>query len=281
MLVMNDPHEIPTIITVSSSAPQLGVTSLAANVGILLAQAGHSVLLLDLNPGNNGLTTAFVQTNASSLEHLAAVWHENGGLEQANLLAHTVPRRPNLSLLPSGSDWLESPFLQAEHGWNVMQSALRTAKEQWQFVVADLGSAVGNPTLHRAGLVQGYPVHLALRRSQPFDFTLVKSTQSLEEAHWLAKGNASALARTVFVVNRDDSRRSWLSSFKIPASIQERLLRIPTLPNGMLPRGELGFLVEREIKGQPLVEKEQGVVEELKKVVQWIYEKSIDTPQAH
>jgi pilus assembly protein CpaE len=124
-----------------------GATFLATNLGYVLADGGHSkVLLLDLNL-QFGDAALFVTAEQPGMD-LAEVAREIHRIDSVLLSASVLNVLPTYGLLPAPQDPAQSVDVKAEH----VEKIISIAREQYDFVILDLGRSLDAVTLRALDL---------------------------------------------------------------------------------------------------------------------------------
>src|SRR5262245_15169764 len=115
-------------VVVTSAEPHQGASTVVANLGRTLAQAGRTVLVVDANLRSPVLHEIYGLSNDGGLSDVLTDWHED---YMPEVLPTSVPR---LWLLPAGSDAEEA----VRHlGSPQMERWLEATKEYFDFVLLD------------------------------------------------------------------------------------------------------------------------------------------------
>lgn len=246
ILQVHDLNQISKTATVRGIARQVGTTSIAVNLALVLAERGANVLLLDLCLWNCDLTLSLGHIPSSVLVDLADSFYTSGNLSYNLIASHTRKCRLNLDLLTGYEHWLASPALRAENGWNFIKALLVCAKEGWDIVIADLG-AQGSSTDSRENIFSTTcAVHAAILQGA---FSIVAVCDSTEYVKlWQEQDGQSPTFRnrTLYVVNRQPRELLFgLEQFELDQRIRKKTLFIPPLNDGMMANGDQLFFVER------------------------------------
>lgn len=237
---------LPKTLVVHGITPQVGTTSIAANVALLLAARGEQVLLLDMSLWNCDLTQSFGHTTAPTFLQLAEQFTETGTLASDALNASVHPCRPNLDLLSGVPHWIESPALRAENGWNFVSALLVQANAHWDFVVADLGSSSQEQVERAYTFAPVCATHAALLESAHAIVAVCDSIEYLKQWQVMADKSASMRAETLYIVNRHRRDLPFgLDRYRLNETMRTHSYLIPTLHSGLLPAADGLFFVER------------------------------------
>ena len=130
---------VPTLIAFGGGKGGIGKSLLSANFGAALAQAGHQVLVVDLDLGGTNLHTLmglpepettlsdFISRRVSSLDELI------------------IPTAiPGLKVLPAARDDLDAPLLKATQRDKLLR---HLKKAHFDFILLDLGAGSSANTL--------------------------------------------------------------------------------------------------------------------------------------
>jgi succinoglycan biosynthesis transport protein ExoP len=121
----------PKVLLVTSSVSGEGKSTLAANLGTLLAQQGKRVLLVDADLRRPVLHTIFGLTNGSGLSNLLTSETASKGVAEQLL---GVDKVPGLFLLPAGQI---PPYPSELLGSEQMTQLVGRLREQFDFILLD------------------------------------------------------------------------------------------------------------------------------------------------
>ncbi len=208
MFIRLDKQTIPPTIAVRGLGRGVGTTTITANLALMLARAGRKTLALDLCLWNCGLTALFGTPPDSSLQELGKL-SESGDLDQDSLRSRLRACRPFLDVLPGMTGWLTNCELQESNSWDFISQLLLNAKQDYQWVIADLGShdSYRAPELHKSDKTENYvffqacAAHLAILDSATWVVNVFGSRVSFEI--W-ANVRPETSPRDLYVVNQSN-----------------------------------------------------------------------------
>ena len=133
------------VIAIANQKGGVGKTTTAINLGACLAQAGHSTLLIDLDPQGNatlGLGLSPDQLRATLYNAMV------DGVPLAEAVHETAI--PGLKLIPSQADLAaaETELQGVEHRETILRRGLAALKQDYEFVLIDCPPSLGLVTLN-------------------------------------------------------------------------------------------------------------------------------------
>lgn len=268
LLVTPEAQDIPEVIVVRGIARNVGSTSIAANLGLLLSRRQERVLLLDLSLWNRDLTRVFGHSPNSDFGSLAQQFYEKDNLPFETLQTCVRFCRQNLDLLPGGEHWLETVALRAENGWNFIWTLLAVAKGYWNFIIADVGSDTQNQVERtNYNFTTSCGVHAAMLYASKSVASVCDSIDYLKL--WQDQGaRASYLqSKEQFIVNQ--YRRDLIFGFDmyaVEAKLRSQSHSIPLLKTGLLANSDGLFLVERGTVSGDLSREERNALWKLDRI---------------
>lgn len=126
-ILFSHPEQPKKVLLVSSATPSEGKTLFTSNLGVVLAQMGKKVLLIDADLRNPSLHKIFRLDESSGLSDFLINSHNLPGIIKSTQI-------PNLQIITSGSippnpsELLSSP---------AMVEFLKTAKEEYDWIIID------------------------------------------------------------------------------------------------------------------------------------------------
>lgn len=206
----------PQRICVSSGKGGVGKTSIAVNLAVALAQAGHRVLLVD---GDLGLANVDIVLGLSVSRTLRETVEQGAPLRE--ILA-TVSE--GFQVLPASSGVPEMANLSAEEQ-AFLTNALEQVEQGFDYVLVDAAAGIGESVLWFNRWAEHSLVVLA------------PDPTSMTDAYALIKVMASRYGRRGFslVVNNVKSQREGEEVFAGLASVLQRFLHLEPRLLGVLP----------------------------------------------
>ncbi|MFC4249178.1 cell division ATPase MinD [Natribaculum luteum] len=130
-----------TVYAIASGKGGVGKTTATVNLGTALAQAGERVAIVDVDLGMANLA-GFISLNADSTT-LHDVLAGNASIHEA-----TYKIADNIVAIPSGTDLDEYAATSPEG----LRDAVETLREQFDYVLLDVGAGVSHETVLPLGL---------------------------------------------------------------------------------------------------------------------------------
>lgn len=243
---IHNPQDLPKTIAVRGISRQVGTTSIAANLALMLSQRGESALLLDLCLWNCDLTRLFGHAPARALVDLAQELDLDEALSMDLIDGYIKSCRSNLDLLPGTEHWLESSLLQAENGWNFIHSFLIRAVERWSIVIADLGSHVPSTEPRDNTFLPSCAVHASILQAVTSIVGVCDSIEYLKLWQEHANQDLDFYGKTIYVINQHRSDLPFgLDRYKVNPRMRSQSHFIPALKGGLVADDDGLFFVER------------------------------------
>lgn len=132
-------------IALANQKGGVGKTTTTLNLGAALAEHGHRVLLIDLDPQSNLTIYAGLQPQAQEITSYHILHSPEEGLSRA---IQTI--RPNLALIPSSLDMAAAEIeLAGSIGREaLLRKALLPSREQYDYILIDPPPSLGLFTLN-------------------------------------------------------------------------------------------------------------------------------------
>lgn len=256
-------QEIPTTIAVRGIRRQVGTTSIVANLALAAAQNGEKVLLLDLCLRNCDLTRAFGHEPSPALIDLATELDARDTLSLDSVDRYVKSSRPNLDLLPGAQDWLNSPSLRGENGWNIIHALLVCAMDRWNNVIVDLGSHVPRDKSGDNTFLVSSAAHASLLQASSLIVGVCDSIEQLKLWQEQPYQDSSLQDKTTYIVNQHRADLPFgLDQYKLDASMRARSHFILPVKGGLLADDNRSFFMDRVLQSEALSAEERKTLRE-------------------
>lgn len=250
---VHSPSEIPNVIAVRGIAQKVGATSIAANLALSFAQRGIKTLLLDLNLWNCDLTRSFGFEPTTALIDLARKMDDDDVLSMSSIDRHIKSCRPNLDLLPGASQWLESPPLRGENGWNLIHNFFVRAHERWNTVIVDLGAHAPSDAQRDITFFISSAVHASVLQASSFIIGVCDSIEYFKIWQAAPSQDSNFRDKSIYIVNKHSSTLPLgLDRYMIDAKMRTRSFFVPSLQESLLADERGLFFVDRTTQSDSL-----------------------------
>lgn len=198
-------------IALANQKGGVGKTTTTLNLGAALAEHGHRVLLIDLDPQSNLTIYAGLQPQAQEITSYHILHSPEEGLSRA---IQTI--RPNLELIPSSLDMAAAEIeLAGSIGREaLLRKALLPSREEYDYILIDPPPSLGLFTLN--ALVAATEVIIP----QQVEFLALQGTSQLRRTIRLVREDRNPTLRVSGVVCTMTDARKTVSS-TIEAQIRQ------------------------------------------------------------